>query len=96
MPTLTAYAKPVNGVVTIRVPTEYDESAFEVMLIPIPGEMAGTAEHSSFRLSEKVSASCYGAELGQEASDMFSFLMSEHGSRKAGYVFDREEANARQ
>ena len=33
--------------------------------------------------------------FGQEAAEMFDFLMSQHGSREEGFVFNREEANAR-
>ena len=94
MPALTTYAKPVNGVVTIRIPSEYGESAFEVMLIPVPGDMA-KSDHANFHWAAEDAHSNPDKEFGQEASDMFDFLMSEHGSRTAGFVFDREEANAR-
>ncbi|MBP5544752.1 MAG: hypothetical protein ILM98_11795 [Kiritimatiellae bacterium] len=44
---------------------------------------------------EKVEFSAATQKFGQEAAEMFDFLMSQHGSREEGFVFNREEANAR-
>lgn len=95
MPTITTYAKPIDGFVTVRIPDEYEGKAFEVMLFPISCDDFDMADHAMFQANPCVANAASNAKFGQDASEMFDFLMSQHGSRTPGYVFDREEANAR-
>lgn len=47
MPALTTYAKPVNDIVTVRVPDELGTCVFQVVLTPVESDLYGLCQKGS-------------------------------------------------
>ena len=48
MPAIRTFAKPVNDMLTVRIPKEYSSCSFEVVLVPFVKEMRDRPDFVDF------------------------------------------------